>query len=220
MRDLSDLADGELVQMFRDGGSDHAFEQLLERYVRLIRSWTRKYWTAYRIADYGDLEQEAHIAFLSAVQSYDDAQSSFFGFAQLCVNRRLQSVVKSAGRPKNAPPGGMLALCGAVSGSDDDERDLMEAVPNPAACDPLNLAVSRDAVRRMWSVARSSLSELELEVFRRRAGGASYQEVAAELGVSAKSVDNAVMRARRKLRRFMADDRETQAVPVKEDEIA
>ncbi len=96
----------------------------------------------------------------------------------------------------------------------------MEAVPNPAACDPLNLAVSRDAVRRMWGVARSSLSELELEVFRRRAGGASYQEVAAELGVSAKSVDNAVMRARRKLRRFMADEREIQAVPVKEDEIA
>lgn len=220
MRDMSHLADGELVRMFRDGGSDRAFEQLLTRYVRLIRSWTRKYWSAYRIADYSDLEQEAHIAFLSAVKSYDEAQSSFFGFAQLCVARRLQSVVKSSRRQKNVPPGGLLALSGAVPGSDDGNRDLIETMANPAAYDPLSLAVSADAVRRMWSIARSSLSKLELEVFRRRVDGQSYQEVAAELGVSTKSVDNAVMRARRKLRGFMSTELEMQAMPAEEDETA
>jgi RNA polymerase sporulation-specific sigma factor len=208
--DLADLTDAELVRAFREGRSDRAFEQLLGRYVRLIRSWARKYWCAYRIADCDDLEQEARIAFLGAVNSYDQAQSGFFGFAQLCVTRRLKSVVKSAGRLRNCPPPGAVILStGMGSGmgaSDGDDRDMIEAVPNPAACDPLDLAVANDAARRLWSVAGSALSGLELEALKRRAWGESYQEVAAELGVSQKSIDNAVTRARRKLRGLIESD--------------
>ena len=206
---LADLTDAELVQAFREGRSDRAFEQLLRRYVRLIKSWTRKYWCAYRIADYDDLEQEARIAFLGAVNSYDQAQSGFFGFAQLCVTRRLKSVVKSARRLKNCPPAGTVILSTSSSGSEGDDRDLIEAVPNPAAFDPLNMAVANDAARRLWSIAGSALSGLELEALKRRAWGESYQEVAAELGVSQKSVDNAVTRARRKLRRLIQSDGES-----------
>lgn len=217
MPDLVDLTDAELVQAFRESRSDRAFEQLLGRYVRLIKSWTRKYWCANRIADYDDLEQEAQIAFLGAVNSYDHAQSGFFGFAQLCVTRRLQSVVKSARRLKNCPPTGMLILSTGSGGPEGDDRDLLETVPNPAACDPVNLAVANDAARMVWRVARSALSGLELEAFKRRAWGASYQEVAAELGISQKSVDNAIVRARRKLRRLMEAEGES---PREEDEIA
>jgi RNA polymerase sporulation-specific sigma factor len=217
MPDLADLTDAELVQAFRQGRSERAFEQLLNRYLRLIRSWARKYWSACRIADYDDLEQEARIAFLGAVSSYDHAQSGFFGFAQLCVTRRLQSVVKSARRPKNCPPTGMLILSTGSGGPEGDDRDPIETVPNPAACDPANLVVANDAGRRLWSVARSALSGLELEAFKRRAWGASYQEVAAELGISQKSVDNAIMRARRKLRGLIGAEGES---PREEDEIA
>ena len=217
MRNLADLTDAELVQLFREGRSDRAFEQLLGRYVRLIKSWTRKYWCAYRIADYDDLEQEARIAFLGAVNSYDQTQSGFFGFAQMCVTRRLQSVVKSTRRLKNCPPPGMVVLSTSSSSCDGDDRDLIEAVPNPAACDPLNLVVARDAARRLWSVAGSALSGLELEALKRRAWGASYQEVAAELGVSQKSIDNAMTRARRKLRGLIQSDGESLR---EEDEIA
>lgn len=206
MPDLADLTDAELVRAFREGRSDRAFEQLLGRYVRLIRSWARKYWCAYRIADYDDLEQEARIAFLGAVNSYDQAQSGFFGFAQLCVTRRLKSVVKSARRLKNCPPTGTVILSTSASDPEGDDRCMIEAVPNPAACDPLDLALANDAARRLWSIAGSALSGLELEALKRRAWGASYQEVAAELGVSQKSIDNAVMRARRKLRRLIESD--------------
>jgi len=211
--DLANLTDAELVRAFREGRSDRAFEQLLGRYARLIRSWARKYWCAYRLADYDDLEQEARIAFLGAVNSYDQAQSGFFGFAQLCVTRRLKSVVKSARRLKNCPPPGVVILStGMGSGmgsSEGDDRDMIEAVPNPAACDPLDLALANDGARRLWSIAGSALSGLELEALKRRAWGASYQEVAAELGVSQKSIDNAVTRARRKLRGLIQADGES-----------
>lgn len=209
MPDLADLTDAELVRAFRDGRSDRAFEQLLKRYVRLIKSWARKYWCAYRTTDYDDLEQEARIAFLGAVNSYDQEQSGFFGFAQLCVTRRLQSVVKSARRLKNCPPVGAVMLPVGPNGPEGDDRDLIEAVRNPNAYDPANVAVANDAARRLWSVAGSALSGLELEALKRRAWGASYQEVAAELGVSAKSIDNAVTRARRKLRRLIQSDGES-----------
>ena len=213
MPDLANLTDAELVRAFREGRSDRAFEQLLGRYARLIRSWARKYWCAYRLADYDDLEQEARIAFLGAVNSYDQAQSGFFGFAQLCVTRRLKSVVKSARRLKNCPPPGVVILStGMGSGmgsSEGDDRDMIEAVPNPAACDPLDLALANDGARRLWSIAGSALSGLELEALKRRAWGASYQEVAAELGVSQKSIDNAVTRARRKLRGLIQADGES-----------
>ena len=213
MPDLANLTDAELVRAFREGRSDRALEQLLGRYARLIRSWARKYWCAYRLADYDDLEQEARIAFLGAVNSYDQAQSGFFGFAQLCVTRRLKSVVKSARRLKNCPPPGVVILStGMGSGmgsSEGDDRDMIEAVPNPAACDPLDLALANDGARRLWSIAGSALSGLELEALKRRAWGASYQEVAAELGVSQKSIDNAVTRARRKLRGLIQADGES-----------
>jgi len=111
----------------------------------------------------------------------------------------------------------MVVLSTSSSGCDGDDRDVIEAVPNPAACDPLNLVVARDAARRLWSVAGSALSGLELEALKRRAWGASYQEVAAELGVSQKSIDNAMTRARRKLRGLIQSDGESLR---EEDEIA
>ncbi len=149
--------------------------------------------------------QEARLGFLAAVRAYNPKLASFFTFAELCVNRRLCSVARSFRRSKNTPPAPVLPLWGGSARSwDSDDRNLIESVADTDAVDPVEEAIAHDSAARIMSVASSALSTLELEVFKGGlAEGASYRELAVNMGVETKTVDNAAFRARRKLRELM-----------------
>ena len=64
--------------------------------------------------------------------------------------------------------------------------------------------IARDEVVRLDTIMASRLSQYERSVIQLYLGGRSYEDIAARLGSTAKSVDNALQRVRRKLR-FMAE---------------
>lgn len=207
MQNVVHLPELELIAAVQERNCNEAFAELIKRYSRAIYTWTRPFFND-RVIDREDLLQEARFAFLAAVRVYNPSLSSLFTFAQLCVSRKLCSVARSHGRLKNMPPAPVIPLSGSAGWWDSDDRSLIESVADSDAVDPVEEAIACDSARRIISIASCALSSLEFEVFKGLAAGDSYRELATEMGVEPKTVDNAAFRARRKLRDLMAQELE------------
>ena len=205
MRNVARLPEPELIAAVQERNCNEAFAELIKRYSRAIYTWTRPFFND-RVIGREDLLQEARLAFLAAVRSYDPRLASLFTFAQLCVNRKLCSVARSYGRLKNTPPAPVIPLSGSAGSWDSDDRSLLESVADTDAVDPVEEAIAHDSARRIISIASCALSSLEFEVFKGIAAGDSYRELARQMGVEPKTVDNAAFRARRKLRDLMIQE--------------
>ena len=76
-----------------------------------------------------------------------------------------------------------------------DEEDYGQ--PNPT---PEDFLIEREKMKEMYDTISSVLSQKEWEIFRMFLDGCSYSEIASQLKITEKSVDNALMRTRRKLK--------------------
>ena len=78
---------------------------------------------------------------------------------------------------------------------------LLDAQPQYSQLDPEDLLIDREKAAALLNQVRSQLSELEVRVLDLYLDGCSCGEIAATVGKSYKSVDNAVQRIRRKIGR-------------------
>ena len=65
--------------------------------------------------------------------------------------------------------------------------------------------LQNERVSELYQRMDSVLSRLEQEIFSQYLSGYSYAEIATSRGISEKSVDNAITRAKRKLRAVWSD---------------
>jgi RNA polymerase sporulation-specific sigma factor len=82
---------------------------------------------------------------------------------------------------------------------DDPENRVAEMLADQAET-PEEIVLEKERVSAMNRRIAEVLSRQEREIFLMSVSGFSYDEIAARLQISAKSVDNAIQRARRKLR--------------------
>ncbi len=144
------------------------------------------------LATYGaeaeDLSQEGLLALYDALRTYDSSRRVPFGaYAAACINNRMLSAVRSANAGKNIP------LRDYSSIYDTPETEL------PSGGDPSDVLVEREGYERLLSEIRLSLSALERKVLALQLSGYSYADISSALGIERKSVDNALVRVRRKL---------------------
>ncbi len=178
---LPDVALAERVR----GGDNDAFSLLSERYKGLIASVASKY-SAYGF-DRNDFLQEGLLGLLWACRYYSpDRNSSFKNFAALCINRRYLSMVRKA-NTKRAIPSDRIVPIEELEISDHNSLN------------PETLFLEREQALDFEKRLNDALSPLELGVLRRYLSGMSYQDIALELDVSSKSVDNALQRIKKKL---------------------
>ncbi len=182
---LSALTDPELAKEVC-AGNDAAFEEMTGRYKGLISLIASKYSAAG--FDRADFMQEGLIALLSACKAYNNKEprASFKNFAGVCINNRYLSVIRSTAT-KSVIPTDKIVPIEDVEISDRNKTN------------PENLIIEQENIRQFAQIIRDRLSELELKVLRLYLGGKPYCEIAEELSVSAKSVDNALQRIRKKL---------------------
>lgn len=155
-------------------------EGLVRRYRPLARSVSRLYFAAGYDSD--DLEQEALVALLLAARRFDASCGiTFAGFARTLIQRRLVDVVKYSRRVRRLRPG--------IVGEWDDDR---VASPAPG---PQELVEQRETFAALAAAVRA-LTDLEREALGSVVAGVPYKRT----GLVAKQVDNAVQRARRKLK--------------------
>jgi RNA polymerase sporulation-specific sigma factor len=157
--------------------------ELLELADRMARQWRLPG------ADADDVQQLARIAAWESTRCYDaNAGASELAFASLVIGRRLRQALTAARRLKHGP------LTHAVRVAVDESGDqvvVLELVPD-AGADVLELVEQRDRLGRLVA-ALPTLSALERSTLVDVIAGRATAR-------TSKRVDNALQRARAKLR--------------------
>lgn len=177
-----ELSDAQLAELINRGEYIY-LGVLIERYTPLIRSGISKLSDAPLDAD--DLFQEATLALCSAIKAYDPEKSAFSTFAALCINRALAGELRTAVSSRRVPSG-------LISPIDDVEL--------AGGTSPEAILIEKESYKRLTDSIRLELSELEYRVLCAFLADKSYADIARELGVTVKSVDNSLRRIRTKLK--------------------
>ena len=179
--ELNHLTD-EALAVIAESNSD-AMYVLIGRYTRLIR------WKASQLcgaAEADDLVQEGFLGLLSAVAGFDEKRNvKFYTYASTCIVNRMLTLIRSS---KCVP-----MPVGDTSAPEFEAEDT--------AAQPDSIVIQREEWTALWNDMVARLSHQEYQVCMMFMGGAGYAEISKALGITSKSVDNALQRARRKLRR-------------------
>lgn len=180
----------ELIHALRHG-NEEAFDRLSSLYSSLVSSLVSKYSGELSPGDaeLDDIHQEALIALYSAALTYDTDQRevSFGLYAKICIGNRVISAARK------------LRVRGEHSADLSD--DVLEL--EDSSSDPSKRLDDKESVRLLAHKVSSLLSDYERSVFARYLRDMSVSEIARSLGKSPKSVDNALVRIKSKLRRLL-----------------
>ena len=80
-----------------------------------------------------------------------------------------------------------------------DVGDIGDALPGPAVHEPPLVVISTEELQSLVFSLGSGLSPLEADALRLYLEGASYEDMAEELGCDTKTIDNALQRVKRKI---------------------
>ena len=143
---------------------------------------------------YDDVVQEGLIGLFSAVDGYDSAfGTAFETYAITCIDNHIRSALRREMRKKNIP------LNDYYSFSDSGgEQWLAGAEP---AISLEDFVIVREEVRDTVKRIHLNLSSFEKDVLALYLEGYSYLAISELLSSTPKSVDNALQRARRKLKK-------------------
>jgi len=172
-------------------GDDLALEELFQKYSTVVKICARPYFLAG--GDGEDLIQEGMFGLLSAVRTYDPSKDvRFRTYAEHCIRRRLYSAIRAASSSKHSPVNNHIPL--EIPALDENNTQGTYILR-----DPEELLIARERVGELRHRLVSRLSSLERKVLALYLKGMKYEDMAAELNTTTKSVDNAVQRIRRKL---------------------
>lgn len=179
---VCDLADADLVALAQSG-DERAFTILVSRWQPMLRAQVARLRLSY--ADAEDMAQETLLGLLAAVQTFRaEGGASFRTYAAVCVRNRLFSALRR------------------VTSHDEEvmatPEESLEQVAG--ATDPAVLVVERESADRLLARLRRRLTTREYAVLLRYLDGFSYAEIAADMQMTSKAVDNALQRVRRKMR--------------------
>ncbi len=143
--------------------------------------------------EFDDLFQEGLLGLLSAIYSFrEEKKTTFRTFATKCITNSIRAVIKNSTSKKKTPIGGLVSL---------NDIDVFTNIS------PEDNIISAEETAVLYNFLKTDLSGLEISVIRLHLSGASYKDIAEKLGISEKSVDNALQRIRGKLSRFLKKNR-------------
>lgn len=195
--DAADLSDVALVQQARLD-IPLAFERLFHRHRHRLTWLARPYFAPG--ADRDDLIQEAMIGFFKAVRDYKNDRGAFTGFVDLCVRRQIITFIKTTTRQKHTALNRSVSL--DAPAFDDSEETLVTRLAAPDSGQRVD-DVQAEFLEILWK----RCSKLEQGVLTLYTKGFSFGEMARELGVHWKAIDNAVWRVKVKAKRLASEGR-------------
>lgn len=181
-------------------GDKLAMNQLITYYEPEIRKIACKYFLPR--ADYEDLLQEGRIAIFKAVKSYNPASNiPFLHFLRMVIKRKLIDSLRAYNRQKHLNLNMAYSLNNTIT--DDQEESFLNTIRTVDDQDPEAMIISLDETRFFLQELTRQFSSLELNVFRYYfLVGMKQREMTQELGMSPKSLDNAIQRIRRKTQAY------------------
>lgn len=182
MSDYSSMSDKELLR--NDPPDSGKVAELISRYMKAVFACAKRYSDA---ADYEELVSDGMEGLLAAVRGYNEEKGEFAAFAAVCIENRLRNTARRSRKRTS-----LLA---------DGDPERLEDIADPAPT-PEEIVIARENSEEVMRRIRTELTPLESKCIQCAAMGLSYDEIAKRLRLDKKAVDNALSRARTKLRQY------------------
>lgn len=197
-----DMSDESLITLIKAGDS-HAQNFLLEKYSNLVNVKATKFFLVGGEND--DIVQEGMIGLYKAIKAFDgEKDNSFKTFANLCIERQLITAIKMSNRQKHIPLNSSFSL-NVSAFEENDDTSVLEVLDTKTVEDPLDTITKREYFTSVEDTLDKNLSKFEKDVLDLFVQGDSYIDIATKLKSTAKSVDNAIQRIRKKASKIIED---------------
>jgi len=137
--------------------------------------------------DVDDLISEGFLGLLSAIRTFDESKGSFDTYANVCISNKIKNVVFAGNIPVS-----------------DNDFDITQVADKQLLTE--EIIIEKESADEISSQLYRTLSQLEMKVFTLYLDSYSYSAIAQKLSISIKTVDNALSRARSKLRKVYSDN--------------
>lgn len=178
-----------LVSMYKNGNA-LAFDEIYNRYSKTVKYFCRNLFLIG--AESEDMMQEGMLGLFNAVSTFNEGQSSFSTYANVCIKNKLISAVKRYSNNKNS------VLNNTVSAEVLDGLKIFSNTPE-------DFVLFKENGRELQNKLKTQLSKTENEVLKLFLEGLSYVEIAEKTGKNVKSVDNSLTRARKKIIKIIGE---------------
>lgn len=205
MIDLDELAktnDSELIMLYRENDED-AKNMLFYKYKFIIDILLKKYqhWLSALKIDYQELYSECTVGFSDALYCYqEDKDSSLSTFITLCIERRLNGVIRKYSRDKYKIMQDSYSLDFIY---EDKNASLIEKLSDENNDDPLKNMAEQEEYDELIQNIKKTLTKKEYEVFVLKSRGFDYQEIARILDKNPKQIDNSIQRIKIKIKKIL-----------------
>ena len=176
--DFQKLDDEELVVCCKD--SKKAASVLISRYAKIVRA--KAIFMSNTIVDADDLMQEGLLGLLNAIRTYNNNDAQFSTYSNVCITNKMTTALIKSNR------------------TDIPIDEFDEKVDQADHSTPESILLEKEKSKELDFEISSLLSEKEWKIFRLFLRGSTYDQMARQLNISQKTVDNALQRVRRKLK--------------------
>lgn len=181
-------------------GDEDAIQEIFKDFRQLMLLKTKNYF--FYGADKDDVQQEAMIGLLKAINAYDETKNaSFTTFAILCIKRQIITAIKNSNSGKNR----ILNMAMSNSNETDEEADITYENKSFAFYNPEEIYLGKEKMKYLNEYLKTHLSKMENEIFEYMLAEMSYTEIAEKTGRELKSVDNTIQRIKKKLKNFIEE---------------
>ena len=181
LENFDNLSDDSIVALVKSGDYEPV-GILIKRYYPTILLYVNQLCPEEQRED---AIQEATFALYSAIKGYDSQKSSFSTFASVCIKRAVISFLRSLNR-KRVIPSELVSSFVEVEIVDSNS--------------PEKIFFDRDNLESLTNNIKLELSPLEYKVLELYVSGYRYSVFADRLSITEKSVNNAMLRIRKKLK--------------------
>ncbi len=203
------LSDEELISRMRTCTPENS-DYKLEKIKGTVRSLANRYYLIG--ADKDDLVQEGMIGLFKAIRDYrSDRGSSFYSFAVLCIKREMFTAVSKYQSKKNMPLNNSVSFSSELvqNKSVEEPAQLQDILQAESSQQPEQVVLDNEFENLFIKISEAYLSEKETSVLKLLIEGKGYREIAEELSMPPKSVDNAIQRCRQKLGKVWLADKQS-----------
>ncbi len=184
-----EIDENQLIMRIRQG-EEELFSLITFEFLPVIN----KYVSALDCSggDSEDFVQIGLLALCGAVDAYDFASASFSTFASLCIRRAIISELRYFSSKKQIPRGAL---------SDINEAEIWNEN------DPESAFIDKESINVLTDKIKLTLSSFEYKVLTAYLKHGNYSKVGAALNITPKEVNNALQRARKKIRKSIGGSR-------------
>lgn len=189
--DKENFSDEQLIVFGRnDVENSPCIDELIRRYMRLISIKASKMTTKSNM-EFDDLVSEGLLGLLNAIRCFDAEKSSsdggFRAFADICITNRMKTAVVGVKNNVNL----------------DYNYDFNQIEDEQISTE--DFIIDREQNSELFAKLSNVLTETEFSVLQLYLKKYSYSKIAEKIGITEKSVDNALQRSRVKLRNYFKE---------------